>query len=55
MDAKKVANGGPGLSCLSETVTSYLCNGLQWGMTITKVCDIDHVTVREHLLKVWYI
>ena len=49
-----LANGGPGLSCLSGTVYSYLCNGLQRGMTITNVCDIDDVTVREHLLKVWY-
>ena len=49
-----LANGGHGLSCLSETVYSYLCNGLQRGMTITNVCDIDDVTVREHLLKVWY-
>ena len=52
--ALSLANGGPGLSCLSETVYSYLCYGLQQGMTITKVCDIDDDKVREHLLKVWY-
>ena len=50
--ALSLANGGPGLSCLSETVYSYLCYGLQQGTTITKVCDIDDDKVREHLLKV---
>ena len=52
--ALSLANGGPGISCLSETVYSYLCYGLQRGKMISKVCDIDDVTVREHLLKVWY-
>ena len=50
--ALSLANGGSGLSCLSETVYSYLCYGLQLGTTKTKVCDIDDVKVREHLLKV---
>ena len=49
-----LANGSPGISCLSETVYSYLCYGLQQGKMISKVCDIDDVMVREHLLKVWY-
>ena len=52
--ALSLANGSPGISCLSETVYSYLCYGLQRGKMISKVCDIDDVTVREHLLKVWY-
>ena len=50
--ALSLANGGPGLECLSETIYSYLCFGLREGKIIPKIDDIPDVDVKEHMLKV---
>lgn len=50
--ALSLANGGPALKCLSESVYSYLCYGLQKGKIVSKVDEIYDDKVRTHLLKV---
>jgi len=53
--ALSLAHGGPGLTCLSKTVYSYLCFGLQKGKVVCNVQEIPDVTVRKHLQKVCMI
>ena len=36
-----LANGGPGLKCLSETVYTYLCYGLQKRNIVSQVYEIS--------------
>ena len=50
--AISLANGGPGLTCLSKTVYSYLCFGLQKRKIVCNVEEIPDVKVRTHLQKV---
>ena len=50
--ALSLANRGPALKCLSESVYSYLCYGLQKGKIVSKVDEISDDRVRTHLLKV---
>ena len=50
--ALSLANGGPALKCLSESVYSYLCYGLQKGKIVSKVDKIYDDKVRTHLVKV---
>ena len=49
-----LANGGPGINCLSETIYRYLCYGLQQGKIVTQVEQIEDDDVRKHLSKVKY-
>jgi len=50
--AVSLAKGGPGLTCLSETVYSNLSYGLQKGKIVCKVDEIPDIKVRTHLEKV---
>lgn len=49
--AVSLANGGPGLNCLSETVYTYLCHGLQCKFTpdLSLIPDLD---IKESLEQV---
>jgi len=41
--AVSLANGGPGLTCLPETVYTYICHGLQSKFTpeLSMITDLD--------------
>lgn len=51
--AISLANGGPGLCCLSEAVFSYLCYGLPLRMTL-KTEDLTDFELIEKLNKVYF-
>ena len=53
--AISLANGGPGLHCLSETVYSYMCHGLHLKRLPCKVDDIPDEIIKASMLKVQYV
>ena len=50
--ALSIANGSPGLDCLSETVYNYICHGLTPGNLQCTVDEIPDGRVKDSMLKV---
>ena len=53
--AVSLANGDPGLHCLSEAVYSYMCHGLYLKRLPSKVDDIPDEKMKASMLKVQYV